>query len=175
MRTSKRRLEAAVHASGTTMTDIFGVGPVVAAMVIGHTRNINRFADRDHYAAYAGTAPIEFEYGGRSIRRLSLRGNRQLNHAIHIAAVTQIRHRHSPGRAFYDRKLAAGKTKKQALRGGAEAADHRHDLPPTPRRRSTNQSGPGRASGDDSSIQRDRLRTPNTGASEEPLPDPAQR
>jgi transposase len=116
MRASKRRLEAAVRASDTTVTDIFGVGPVVAAMVIGHARNIDRFADRDHFAAYAATAPIEFESGGRSIRRLSLRGNRQLNHAIHIAAVTQIRHRHSPGRAFYDRKLAAGKTKKEALR-----------------------------------------------------------
>jgi transposase len=116
MRVSKRRLEAAVRASGTTVTDIFGVGPVVAAMVIGHTRNVDRFANRDHFAAYAGTAPIEFESGGRSIRRLSLRGNRQLNHAIHIAAVTQIRHRHSPGRTFYDRKVAQGKTKKEALR-----------------------------------------------------------
>jgi transposase len=116
MRASKQRLEAAVRASNTTVTDIFGVGPVVAALVIGHARNIDRFANRDHFAAYAGTAPIEFESGGRSIRRLSLRGNRQLNHAIHIAAVTQIRHRHSPGRAFYDRKLAAGKTKKEALR-----------------------------------------------------------
>ena len=116
MRASKRRLEAAVRASNTTVTGIFGVGPVVAAMVIGHARNIDRFADRDHFAAYAGTAPITFESGGRSIHRLSLRGNRQLNHAIHIAAVTQIRHRHSPGRAFYDRKLAAGKTKKEALR-----------------------------------------------------------
>jgi transposase len=116
MRASKRRLEIAVQASGTTVTEIFGVGPVVAAIVIGHTRNIHRFANRDHFAAYAGTAPIEFSSGGRSIQRLSLRGNRQLNHAIHIAAVTQIRHRHSPGRAFYDRKLAQGKTKKEALR-----------------------------------------------------------
>jgi transposase len=116
MRASKRRLEAAVRAAGTTATELFGVGPVVAAMVIGHARNIERFANRDHFAAYAGTAPIEFESGGRSIRRLSLRGNRQLNHAIHIAAVTQIRHKHSPGRAFYDRKLAEGKTKKEALR-----------------------------------------------------------
>ena len=84
-----RRLDAAVRASGTTVTDVFGVGPVVAAMVIGHVRNIDRFADRDHFAAYTATAPIEFESGGRSIRRLSLRGNRQLNHAIHIAAVTR--------------------------------------------------------------------------------------
>jgi transposase len=74
MRASKQRLEAAVRASNTTVTDIFGVGPVVAALVIGHARDIDRFANRDHFAAYAGTAPIEFESGGRSIRRLSLRG-----------------------------------------------------------------------------------------------------
>ena len=50
------------------------------------------------------------------VQRLSRRGNRQLNHAIHIAAVTQIRHPHSPGRPFFDRKLEEGKTKKEALR-----------------------------------------------------------
>jgi transposase len=98
MRSSKRRLERAVAASGTTVTEIFGVGPVVAAMVIGHTRNVHRFANRDHFAAYAATAPIEFSSGGRSIQRLPLRGNRQLNHAIHIAAVPQICHRHSEGK-----------------------------------------------------------------------------
>ena len=50
------------------------------------------------------------------VHRLSRRGNRQLNHAIHMAAITQIRHAHSPGRGYYDRKLAEGKTKKEALR-----------------------------------------------------------
>ena len=54
--------------------------------------------------------------GNRKIHRLSRRGNRRLNHAIHMAAVTQIRHRHSGGRAYYDRKLAEGKTPKEALR-----------------------------------------------------------
>ena len=52
----------------------------------------------------------------RKIYRLSLRGNRRINHAIHMAAVTQIRHRHSDGRAYYDRKIAEGKTHKEALR-----------------------------------------------------------
>ena len=85
-------------------------------MIIGHTRDVARFATRDRFAAYCGTAPIAFESGGRSIHRLSLRGNRQMNHAMHIIAVTQIRHRHSPGRGFYDRKLAEGKTPKEALR-----------------------------------------------------------
>jgi transposase len=165
MRASRRRLERAVAASSTTVTEIFGVGPVVAAMVIGHTRNVDPFASRDHFAAYAGTAPVEFESGGRSIRRLSLPGNRQLNHAIHTAAVTQIRHRHSPGRPFYEEGSVTC----------VETTDHQHALPTTPRRRDTQPHGSGRANGDHSSIQRDRLRTPNTGASEEPLPDPTQR
>jgi hypothetical protein len=54
--------------------------------------------------------------GGRKIYRLSRRGNRRLNHAIHMVAVTQIGHRHSEGRAYYDKKLAEGKTPKEALR-----------------------------------------------------------
>jgi transposase len=116
LRASRRRVEEAVAASGTSLTDIFGIGPIVAAMIIGNTRDIARFATRDRFAAYCGTAPIEFESGGRSIHRLSLRGNRRLNHAMHIIAVTQIRHRHSPGRGFYDRKIEQGKTPREALR-----------------------------------------------------------
>jgi len=116
MRISKRRTADAVAASGTSLTDMFGIGPIVAAMILGHTRNLGRFANRDHYAAYCGTAPIEVASGGRSVHRLSLRGNRQLNHALHIIAITQIRHRHSPGRAYYDRKIAEGKTSKEAVR-----------------------------------------------------------
>ena len=54
--------------------------------------------------------------GPRKIYRLSRRGNRRPNHAIHMAAVTQIRYRHSAGRACYDRKRAEGKTPKEALR-----------------------------------------------------------
>jgi hypothetical protein len=61
-------------------------------------------------------APIEVSSGNRKIYRLSRRGNRRLNHAIHMAAITQIRYRHSDGRAYYDRKLAEGKTHKEALR-----------------------------------------------------------
>jgi transposase len=116
MRDTRKRLTAAVRASGTTTTDIFGVGPVIAATVIGCVADVSRFASRDHFAAYNGTAPIEVSSGGRKIYRLSRRGNRRLNHAIHMAAITQIRYRHSDGRAYYDRKLAEGKTHKEALR-----------------------------------------------------------
>jgi transposase len=106
----------AVKASGTTVIEVCGVGPVIAATVIGYVADVSRFASRDHFAAYNGTAPIDVSSGNRKIYRLSRGGNRRLNHAIHKAAVTQIRHRHSDGRAYYDRKLAEGKTPKEALR-----------------------------------------------------------
>jgi len=83
---------------------------------LGITGDIARFPTRHRFAAFNGTAPIEVSSGNHKIYRLSRRGNRQVNHAIHMAAVTQIRFRHSPGRAFYDRKIAEGKTGKVALR-----------------------------------------------------------
>jgi hypothetical protein len=79
-------------------------------------RQVFRFPSRGHFAAGNGTAPVEVSSGGQKVYRLSLRGNRRLNHAIHMAAVTQIRHKHSQGRAYYERKLAEAKTHKEALR-----------------------------------------------------------
>lgn len=116
MRDTRKKLTAAVRASGTSLTGLSGVGPVIAAAVIGDVRDVSRFASRDHFAAYNGTAPIEVSSGKRKIYRLSRRGNRRLNHAIHMAAVTQVRHRHSDGRAYYAKKLAEGKTPEEALR-----------------------------------------------------------
>jgi len=106
----------AVNAADTTLTDIYGVGPMVAALVIGYTGDPTRFASPDHYAAYNGTAPIEYSSGGNRKHRLSLRGNRVLNHAIHMAAVAQISKPTSKGWAYYNRKQTEGKTKKEALR-----------------------------------------------------------
>ena len=115
-REAKKKLAAAVRASGTTLTGIFGVGPAIAATVIGDVRDISRFPTKDRFAAYNGTAPVEVSSGNRVIYRLSLRGNRRLNHAVHMAAVTQVRNAHSEGRAYYDKKVAEGKTPKEALR-----------------------------------------------------------
>ena len=115
LREANKKLAAAVRASGASLTDIFGVGPVIAGTVIGDVRQVFRFPSRDHFAAYNGTAPVEVSSGGRRVYRLSLRGNRRLNHAIHMAAISQIRHKHSDGRAYYDKKLAEGKTHKEAL------------------------------------------------------------
>jgi transposase len=117
-RQARQRISAAVAASGTTLTELFGVGPIVAATVIGEVGDVSRFPSRDRFAAYNGTAPIEVSSGERrrKVFRLSRRGNRRLNHAIHMAAVTQIRFRNTDGRAYYDRKIAEGHSGKEAIR-----------------------------------------------------------
>ena len=154
IRESKKKLAAAVRASGTSLTELFGVGPVVAATVIGDAADVARFASRDHFAAYNGTAPIEVSSGNRKIYRLSLRGNRRINHAIHMAAITQIRHSHSDGRAYYDKKASRG----QDVQRGApvpQAPDQRRHLRPPrsrrpPGRQRTRGAGPGGQPGNDS-------------------------
>jgi len=113
---SHRRIRLAVKASGTSVTEVYGVGPVHAASLIGYSGDIARFANRDAYAAYNGTAPVEFSSGGRTVHRLSMRGSRRLNNTLHMAAVTQIRNPGTEGRIYFERKVAEGKTKKEALR-----------------------------------------------------------
>ena len=115
LRASKKRVATAVAASGTSLTNIVGVGPIGAATIIGYTKDVTRFPTRGHYATYNATAPIEVSSAGNTRHRLNLRGNRILNHAIHIAAVTQLRH-DTNGRIYYDKKIAEGKTPKEAIR-----------------------------------------------------------
>jgi transposase len=114
----RKRINRAVAASGTTRVDIFGIGDVIAAVIVGQVGDIARFRTADRFAAYNATAPIEWSSGNpkHPVHRLSRRGNRTLNHAIHIAAVTQLRHRHSPGRGYHDRKPSQGQTGRQAPR-----------------------------------------------------------
>jgi transposase len=116
LRQVQKKLAAAVKVSGTSLTQVFGVGPVIAGTVIGDVSDVARFPGRDHFASYNGTAPVEVSSGNKKVHRLSLRGNRRINHAIHMAAITQLRHKHSEGRAYYDKKVAEGKTHKEALR-----------------------------------------------------------
>jgi transposase len=113
---TKKKLAAAVRAPGTSLTEISGAGPVTAATVTGDDRDVSRFASQDRFAAGTGTAPTEVSCGNRVTRRLSTRANRHLNHAVHTAAITQIRSQHADGRACYDKKIAEGKTPEEALR-----------------------------------------------------------
>ena len=109
------RIVTAVRAAHTSVTDVFGVGPIVAAYLIGYSGDVRRFPTAGHYARYNATAPIETSSGPRVRHRLNPTGNRQLNHAIHIAALGQISH-NTPGRDYYLAKQATGKSRKEALR-----------------------------------------------------------
>ena len=109
------RIVEAVLTSGTTATNVHGVGALGAAIIVGHTADITRFPDAGHYARYNGTAPIEASSALKNRHRLNPRGNRQLNCALHVAAVTQVAH-DTDGRVYYQRKLAEGKSRKEALR-----------------------------------------------------------
>lgn len=116
LKASHRRIRTAVVASATSLTDIYGIGPIIACYLIGYTGDVTRFANRDAYAAYNGTAPVERSSGGRVVHRVSQRGNRKLNHALHLAAICQIRNPGTDGRIYFDRRVAEGKTKKDAIR-----------------------------------------------------------
>jgi len=116
LKESHKRIKTAVKASGTSLTKLYGVGPILACALIGYAGDVRRFATRDQFASYAGVAPIEHSSGGRIVHRLSRRGNRQLNHAIHMVAICQIRQTNSEGRIYFERKVAEGKTKREAIR-----------------------------------------------------------
>lgn len=109
------RIAEAVAVSGTTLTQLFGVGAVTAARILGEVGDVARFATRNHFATYTGTAPIEASSGDVVRHRLNRGGNRRLNHALHMIAIVQIR-KDGPSRAYYLRKRAAGKSSKEALR-----------------------------------------------------------
>ncbi len=109
------RVEAEVEASGSTLTEIFGVGPILAATILGTVGDVGRFPTKAHFASYAGTAPVEASSGEVVRHRLSLGGNRKLNYALHMVATSQARSG-APGGIYYRKKIAEGKSRKEALR-----------------------------------------------------------
>jgi transposase len=85
------RIGAEVEASGSSLTEIFGVGPIMAAKIIATVANVARFPSKAHFASYSGTAPMEASSGEVVRHRLSLAGNRRLNNALHMIALCQAR------------------------------------------------------------------------------------
>jgi transposase len=109
------RIESEVEASGTTLTRIFGIGPILAARIIGTVGDVARFPTKAHFASYAGTAPVEATSGEVVRHRLSLAGNRKLNYALHMVALCQARS-DARGGTYYRKKIDEGKSRKEALR-----------------------------------------------------------
>jgi transposase len=109
------RIESEVEASGTSLTEIFGIGPILAARIMGTVGDVGRFPTKAHFASYSGTAPVEASSGEVVRHRLSLAGNRKLNYALHMVALCQARS-DARGGGYYRKKMAEGKSRKEALR-----------------------------------------------------------
>jgi transposase len=80
-----------IAATGSGLRQLNGIGPSVAARLLGDIGDITRFASRDHFASWNGTAPLDASSGDQQRHRLSRAGNRRINRALHIMAVVQLR------------------------------------------------------------------------------------
>jgi transposase len=178
IRDADRRLKAltaqladTVAAAGSRVTEVDGVGPVVAGRLLARTRRASRFPTAAAFANYAGVAPVEVSSGERVRHRLPRGGDRQLNFALHIVALTQVRMPCSSGRAYYDTKIAARKTHNEAMRClKRRLADHIWRVMIRDERQQA--AGPGGHQG--ATLQSSAAgSTPTTSSSEKSLPEPA--
>jgi transposase len=175
----EKELTAAVKASGSHLMDLHGIGPAGAARILADVGDIARFPDRNHFASWTGTAPLDASSGEQIRHRLSRAGNRRLNHVLYIAALTQIRYE-GEGRTYFRRKLGEAKTPKEAIRclkrrlsdmvyrqlvADAQLTDTEPHLDAG--------AGPGGHSGASLTSSAADLSTPVIGSSDQPQPGPA--
>jgi len=183
----KAELRIAVRRYGSTLMDLHGIGPAGAARLLVDVATISRFPTKGHFAAWNGTAPLEASSGEVVRHRLSRAGNRRINHVLHIMAIVQLRN-DTPGRAYYRRLLARGKTSMEALRclkrrlSDAVYRQMLADQPatvadtvagPVADPAGPTGAGPGGHSGATTDSSADDLTTPTAASSDKSLPGPA--
>ena len=113
---ANKELVELVKQTGTALLGLHGVGPSgAAARLLVEVGDVTRFPTKGNFASWTGTAPIDASSGDNVRHHLSRGGNRQINKALHMMAVVQLRNA-TEGRAYYDRKVAAGKTPNEAMR-----------------------------------------------------------
>jgi transposase len=172
-----KELKALVAATGTGLLDLHGIGPSGAARLLVEVGDITRFPDRNHFASWTGTAPIDASSGDHVRHRLSRGGNRQINRVLHIMATVQLRNP-GPGRTYYDRRKAEGKTSMEAMRALKRRLSdivYRHlvndAIAHTVTTTATSPGGQRRNDSDSSATGSH----PHTGSSDQPLPGPVTR
>ena len=166
-----KELTELVTATGTGLLDLHGIGPSGAARLLVEVGDITRFPDRNHFASWTGTAPIDASSGDHVRHRLSRGGNRQINRVLHIMATVQLRNP-TEGRGYYDRKKNTGKTSMEAMRCLKRRLSdtvYRTLLADLAQHAGT---GPGGQRGNDSDSSATGSQ-PHTGSSDKPLPGPA--
>lgn len=167
-----QELRELVAATGTSLLDLKGIGPSGAARLLVEVGDITRFPDKNHFASWNGTAPIDASSGDHVRHRLSRAGNRQINRVLHIMATVQLRNP-TEGRAYFDRKKNSGKTSMEAMRC------LKRRLSDLVYRQMVNDAithattGPGGQQGNDSDSSATGSH-PSTGSSDKPLPGPAK-
>jgi transposase len=112
----EREIRDRVRALAPTLLELPGCGVLAAAVLLGETADVRRFRSRDAYARFTGTAPIPVWSGNSDRVRLNRGGNRTVNCALHMIAVTQVRGVGDRGKAYVNKQISAGKTKREALR-----------------------------------------------------------
>jgi len=175
LKAHKAELTAAVKATGSHLMDLHGIGPAGAARILADVGDVARFADRNHFASWTGTAPIDASSGEQTRHRLSRAGNRRLNHVLYIAGIVQLRH-DTDGRGYYRGKRAAGKTGMEAMRclkrRLSDVVYRQLVADATAARQAVDEAGPGGHSGTTLQSSATDL-TPDVGSSDKPQPGPA--
>jgi transposase len=173
LKAMKAELKAAVQATGSHLMDIHGIGPAGAARILADVGDVARFPDRNHFASWTGTAPIDASSGEHTRHRLSRAGNRRLNHVLYMAGIVQLRN-DTPGRAYYRRKLQQSKTSMEAMRCLRRRLSDvvYRQLAADAGLRAPEKAGPGGHSGTTLKSSAADL-TPDIGSSDKPLPGPA--
>ncbi len=167
---ANKELTALLAETGTSLTDLPGIGPSGAARLLVEVGDITRFPNRDHFASWNGTAPIDASSGDQVRHRLSRAGNRQINRVLHIMATVQLRNP-GPGRTYFDRRKAEGKTSMEAMRALKRRLSdivYRHLVDDAIAHTVTS---PGGQQGNDSDSSATGSH-PHTGSSDQPHPGP---
>lgn len=174
MKKATAELREMVVARQSRLMDLHGVGPVVAARILADVGDVARFGDRNRFASWTGTAPLDASSGEQNRHRLSRAGNRRVNHMIHIIAITQLR-LDTEGRTYFRRKRAEGKKPLEALRCLKRRISDviYRQLVEDARRAEELGAGPGGHCGATRTSSAADLH-PHIGTSDQPLPGPAQ-
>ncbi|QBS45456.1 IS110 family transposase [Nocardia sp. CS682] len=168
IKTADKELRELVAERGSTLTDLNGIGPAGAARLLADVGDLHRFRDRNRFASWNGTAPLDASSGQQQRHRLSRAGNRKINRVLHIMAIVQLRNP-SAGRTYYDRRKAAGKTSMEATRALKRRLSnivYARMLADQQRRETASPGGQSGATLDSSATGS----TPHTGTSDKPQP-----
>ncbi len=115
LRELERRLTVQVGSLPTTLTTIVGISTLTAARILGEVGDVRRFPSQAAFASANGTAPLPASSGRTERHRLNRGGNRRLNRALYVIALTQTRHE-PRAIAYLQRKRTEGKTRREAMR-----------------------------------------------------------